>query len=112
MSQEPEQVCTYKVKELLLVCPKDIKRLLEKCYITIYNEDPPLPSLFGTVYIPDSLLFEVESQWNFINSIANQVGVVLCHVEISKVFKHSSTRLQQFQKSRPRHYLEMLYLLK
>ena len=44
MSSEPEQACLNKVEELLFACPAHTRRLLEKCYITIYEEEYPLPS--------------------------------------------------------------------
>lgn len=111
MSLEPEQLCLHKVKELIASYPPDIRRLLERCYITIYEEDYPLPHLLGTVYIPDSKLADVERHWNCIDSAARLIGVALCHVEISEVFKYKSALLKQFRMSRPKHYLNLLYLV-
>ncbi len=111
MSLEPEQLCSHKVKELISGCPTDIRRLLERCYVTIYESDYPLPPLFGTVYIPDSLKADVYGHWNCIDSAARQIGVVLCHVAISEVFKYSRDMLKQFRMERPKHYLNLLYLM-
>jgi NAD dependent epimerase/dehydratase family enzyme len=110
VSLEPEQLGLHKVLELIDSCPIEIRRLLEQCYVTIYEEDYSLPPLFGTVYIPDEMNASVVRHWNCIDSAAKEIGVALCHVKISVVFKYRSDLLKRFRMERPRHYLNLLYL--